>query len=77
MKHICTVEFEDYTFGVSVDYSIDCPGFYRLVCDDPRADEDPEIADGYETPEEAINAIGILYSAYPIEWEYEWENWGD
>ena len=73
MKHICIVEFEDYTFGVSVDLSIDCPGFYRLVCEDTRADEYPEIADGYETPEEAINDIYILYSGYPIEWEYEGE----
>ena len=68
MKHICTVDFEEYTFGISVDQSIDCPGFYRLVCDDAREDEDPEIADGFETPEEAINAIDTLYSNYPIEW---------
>ena len=66
MKHICTVEFEDYSFGISVDKSINYPGMYRLVSELVLHDEDPEIEDGFETPEEAINAIDILYSMYPV-----------
>ena len=71
MKHICTVDFEEYTFGISVDQSIDFPGFYRLVCDSVLHDEDPEIADGFETPEEAVKAIDTLYSMYPVNWEID------
>lgn len=67
MKHICTVEFEHYTFGISVDKSIDNPGMYRLVCDE----DGQEIEDAFETEEEAINAIDILYSIYPVNWEID------
>ena len=73
MKHICAVEFENYTFGVSIDKSIDTPGMFRLVCDE----DGQEIYDGCETEKEAIEAIYSLYAYYPIEWEYEGEyEWG-
>lgn len=70
MKHICTVDFEGHIFGIAVDKSIDNPGMYRLICDDDSYYENPEIEDAFETEEEAICSIHLIYPNSPIEWEY-------
>lgn len=57
MKHACNAKFAGYSFGISVAESEHVLGMFRLICEE----DGEEIEDMFETEDEAIDAIFILY----------------
>lgn len=58
MKHLCNAIFNKREFGISLDDSKDWPnGYYRLVDESDGC----ELGDGYESEEEAIDALFAMY----------------